>query len=141
MIITQIQAITPSQKFWDSRRWPNFTASEFACKHCGENYVWFEFYDRIQRARNIAGVPFNFNSGHRCAVHNAFVGGAPLSEHKRLACDIRVAGHNRGQIYRACQSAGFTGFGFYQTFLHVDLGRARQWSGGPYSTKAWSGLI
>jgi uncharacterized protein YcbK (DUF882 family) len=80
-------------------------------------------------------------SGHRCPIHNARVGGAPLSRHKiHIAFDINLAGHDLAGLLAACRQAGFTGFGYYQTFLHVDHGRPRRWwsKGGQ---KAWHGLI
>jgi zinc D-Ala-D-Ala carboxypeptidase len=39
-------------------------------------------------------APLVINSGHRCALHNARVGGAPLSLHKRLAFDVALSGHD-----------------------------------------------
>lgn len=85
---------------------------------------------KLQLARNIAGEPFNMNSCYRCAIHNAAVGGAPMSQHKfGRAGDISLVGVNRFSILKACQKAGFTGFGYYQTFLHVDTGAARTWIG------------
>jgi len=79
--------------------------------------------------------------GHKeidsCALHNARVGGAPLSQHLRLAADISLRGHNRFDLRAACQQAGFTGFGYYTTFLHVDLGRSRHWYGNQNARKLW----
>jgi len=107
--------------------WPDFSATEMACRHCGETYYWPEFMRRLQSARDHVGLPFYILSGHRCALHNARVGGAPFSEHLRLAADISASGHNRRLLLSACRSAGFTGFGYYRSFLHIDLGRPRQW--------------
>jgi len=53
------------------------------------------------------------------------VGGAPLSQHLRLAADISLVGHDKRALLLACRRAGFTSFGFYNTFLHIDLGRPR----------------
>lgn len=117
--------------------WPDFDPSEFACRHCGENYIWPEFLDKLQHARSEVGRPFVVLSGHRCALHNARVGGAPLSQHLKLAVDISVKGHNRTQLLGACREAGFTGFGFYHTFLHIDLGRPREWWSGEKAKQLW----
>lgn len=118
-------------------QWPNFTPAEFSCRHCGESYHWPEFLDRLQTARSKVGQPFTILSGHRCSLHNARVGGAPLSEHLRLAVDISTIGHDRSGLLKACQTAGFTGFGFYQTFLHIDLGRPRKWWSGEKAKQLW----
>jgi len=124
---------------WASENWawPNFSLEEFACHHCGELYIWPEFLDRLQGARHRVGRPFIILSGHRCSLHNARVGGAPMSQHLKLACDISIQGHNRSALYEACVDAGFTGFGFYQNFLHVDLGRPRRWWSGQKAKKLW----
>lgn len=114
---------------WDADRWSNFQPSELACPHCGEFYYWPEFFDALQWAREQVGRPFNLNSAHRCRRHNAHVHGAPLSEHKRLAVDISLRGHDRRHLASVCRAAGFQGFGYYNTFLHVDLGRRRFWYG------------
>jgi zinc D-Ala-D-Ala carboxypeptidase len=121
----------------DVWRWPDFKLQEFACRHCGETYFHSDFFDRLQRARSIIGRPFVILSGHRCALHNAHVGGAPLSQHLTLAVDISAYGHDRLSLLKACQRAGFTGFGYYQTFLHIDLGRSRQWWSDQTARDLW----
>ncbi len=122
---------------WYKSRWPNFTSSEMACRHCGEIYYWPEFMDCLQRARNLATKPFRINSAHRCSYHNARVGGAPLSQHLKLAVDISLTEHEPLFLYQACKQAGFTGFGFYQTFLHIDLGPRRSWYGNTKAKQLW----
>ena len=108
-----------------------------ACRHCGEGYTWPEFMDRLQSARDRVGRPFRIHSAHRCALHNARVGGAPLSQHLRLAVDIGLRGHDRHALHAALRAAGFRGFGFYRTFIHADLGPAREWFGGNHARKLW----
>ncbi|PHR93401.1 MAG: hypothetical protein COA69_04380 [Robiginitomaculum sp.] len=131
------QTYTDIEPFWDRQRWPSFSCAEMACSHCGQAYIWPEFMDRLQTARTLSGRPFIIYSGHRCGLHNARVGGAPLSQHLKLAADIGIAGHDRHRLYQACRTAGFTGFGFYSTFLHVDLGRKRSWYGQGKAKQLW----
>jgi len=114
-------------KDWDKERWPNFKAEELSCSHCGEYYHWPEFLDRLQHVRTLLGEPVRLNSAHRCRLHNARVGGAPLSQHKKLAVDISIRGKDPKKVLKAAIEAGFRGYGFYNTFLHVDLGRLRSW--------------
>ena len=123
--------------YWPSDRWPNFTSAEMACRHCGEIYFWPDFMDRLQRARTLVAQPFYIHSAHRCSLHNARIGGAPLSQHLKLAADIGLAGHDPHLLYRTCKTVGFTGFGFYQTFLHIDLGRKRSWFGNIKAKQLW----
>ena len=129
-----IAAIAPSSILWP---WSDFSPAEMGCRHCGQTYHWPEFMNRLQAARNAVGRPFRILSAHRCALHNARVGGAPLSQHLRLAVDIGLAGHDRRQLLGALETAGFRGFGFYQTFIHADLGRARRWYGSTQARIKW----
>ena len=122
---------------WQPERWPNFSIEELACRHCQAMYIWPEFLDRLQSARNDAAKPFRILSGHRCSLHNVRIGGAPLSQHLRLAVDISLVRHDRRHLLRVCSDAGFRGFGFYQTFLHIDLGRKRHWFGDRKAEKLW----
>ena len=118
-------------------RWRDFSPDELACRCCGERYVDPDFMDRLQAARDRVGRPFHIHSAHRCTLHNARVGGAPLSQHLKLAVDIGLAGHNRHGLHAALREAGFRGFGFYQTFIHADLGRARSWYGSNFARQSW----
>lgn len=124
----------------DSWRWPNFRPDEpnLACPCCGE--FWFDPHsmDLIQAARDELGAPMRINSGHRCAIHNARVGGAPLSEHKRIAFDISTQGYDRHTVLEACQRVGFTTFGFYQTFLHTDRRPNRRWYANSHARQLWT---
>lgn len=122
---------------WQSERWPNFTSEELACHHCQEVYIWPEFLDRLQSARNKRSKPFHILSGHRCSLHNARIGGAPLSQHLKLAADISLIGHDPALLLKSCKQAGFRGFGFYQTFLHIDLGPRRYWYSGQKAKELW----
>ena len=117
--------------------WTYFTPSEMACRHCGERYHNPVFMDRLTAARIDVGRPFHILSAHRCALHNARIGGAPLSQHLRLAADVAVSNHNRRHLLGACRRAGFTGFGFYTSFLHIDLGRPRHWFGSEKAKTLW----
>ena len=110
-------------------RWPHFSIAELACRcggrFCGGEY-WHDpaFLDELEQVRADMGAPLVITSGHRCAAWNASVGGAPLSMHKQLAADIRLAGHHRFALLAAAERAGFTGFGLARSFLHIDR-RAR----------------
>jgi|TARA_R110001599_G_scaffold225661_2_gene424774 uncharacterized protein YcbK (DUF882 family) len=46
---------------------------------------------------------------------------------KGMAADIALLGAGRKGLQQAAIAVGFKGFGYYQTFLHVDLGRPRFW--------------
>jgi uncharacterized protein YcbK (DUF882 family) len=108
--------------------WSSFSPAEIACRHCGELLLDLDFMDGLQDLRDLLGRPVHLTCAYRCAVHNARVGGAPGSMHlKGRAADIALLRLPRAALAHAGLSAGFTGFGYYNTFLHVDTGRRRWW--------------
>jgi zinc D-Ala-D-Ala carboxypeptidase len=126
---------------WDPARWPHFAPRELACHCCGEMCVWPEALDAIERLRRAMEAPLVINSGHRCALHNARVGGAPLSLHKQLAFDVALGGHEPDQLERAAHASGFRGFGYGNTFLHLDTRvHAARWFYGNRSKAKWASL-
>lgn len=114
---------------WWADRWPNFTPERIACRHCGELLIDPEALDRLQAARWVpSGGPLVIWSAYRCPIHNALVGGAPRSMHKYgRAFDVRTSVAQRDDHERRAIAAGFTGFGYYRNFLHIDTGRRRSW--------------
>ena len=100
-----------------------FTRQELSCPRTGEYYHDPEFLWRLDDLRSAMGAPIIVNSAHRSAEHNAAVGGAPLSQHKKMAVDIRLAGHDPVKLRSTAISCGFLGIGMARTFLHLDLRR------------------
>ena len=77
--------------------------------------------DMLDKAREIAGVPFVINSGYRTYAHNKRVGGSPTSSHlKGFAVDIAANNQNKSAILSAIIKAGFKRIGIGKTFIHVD---------------------
>jgi len=37
----------------------------------------------------------------------------------------------------AARAAAFTGFGYYNTFIHLDMGRPRFWYGSEKAKREW----
>lgn len=133
---------------WDDRRWPNFPRIELACRcaldgrYCaGEMYWDPDFFDRLQALRTLLGRPVKLNSAHRCDLRNASVGGKPLSQHKKMAADIDLTGHDRERLYRAAREVGFSSFGFYRSFLHVDMRPGRRWFSSQGARELWTDLV
>lgn len=126
---------------WNAVRWPHFTPKEIACHCCGELYVWPEALDALERLRLAMNAPLHIDSGHRCALHNARVGGAPLSLHKKLAFDVRLSAHDPARLAAMARAGGFTGFGYGQTFLHLDTrAHPAHWFYGQRSKAKWASL-
>lgn len=109
--------------------WPNFTPEELSCKHCGEYYHDPDSLNKLQKARSLKGKPFIINSARRCEYYNdVVVKGSANSIHKRwIAFDISLSGHNKKELMKCLFDAGFTTFGMYNTFIHVDTRDYRRW--------------
>lgn len=119
------------KKHW---RWPDFTAQEIACRGDGRIRINEAALDRLQALRDRLGVPLIVHSAYRTPNYNRQVGGAKHSLHLQgAAFDISMANHDPLDFEVAAREVGFTGFGFYprQNFMHIDIGRARQW-GDPF---------
>jgi len=137
-------------------RWPSFTPAELACKCAGRSckgQYWHDpsFLTRLQALRDHMGRPLRVNSGRRCRLHNARVGGAPLSQHKlSIGVDISVAGWTRGErkkLLLAVIALGFGGVGYASSFLHLDArpmrpsGIPAQWDYSKGGMAQWRSLL
>lgn len=87
----------------------------------------------IQSWCRINGKPYviTIMSGYRTPAYNATVAGAARnSEHtKGTAADIRIKGLSTHDLGVLAKQIGVGGVGFYtgRGFIHVDVGRVRQW--------------
>ena len=81
-----------------------------------------DFLAMLDKAREIAEVPFRLSSAYRCEKHNEAVGGVEDSAHtKGRAVDIIArSGFERWRIDYGLVKAGFTRIGMSQKFIHVD---------------------
>lgn len=92
-----------------------------------------EFVDMLDKARDLAGVPFVINSGYRMPAYNKSVGGTDESAHQtREAVDIRCRNSNeRFKIKQALYAVGFKRIGHGKTFIHADISKTlpqeREW--------------
>jgi uncharacterized protein YcbK (DUF882 family) len=108
--------------------WRWFCPQEIACRGTGKLKVVHGLLDRLDVLRDRCGFPLAVLSAFRSPYHNAFVGGAVFSLHlKALAIDLSIVGRDKKLMERIAKEEGFTGFGYYRTFLHIDLGRPRFW--------------
>ena len=81
-----------------------------------------EFLIKLDRAREVAQIPFKINSAYRTPEHNAKIGGKPNSSHlKGLAVDISVTNsRQRFIVLKALLDTGFNRIGIAKSFIHVD---------------------
>lgn len=110
-------------------RWEYFKPSEIACKGDGLIKINQDALNRLEKFRRITGVPFTPNSAYRSVEYNKLVGGAPKSMHLQgKAFDIPIKGDMiREVIHANARLCGFTGFGDYNSFVHIDTGKPRYW--------------
>ncbi len=135
--------MAPHWREMDLRNWPweHFKPWELASRGDGSVCTIRSAGDMLERLRELIGKPLFITSAYRDPIHNARVGGAPLSRHKAGdAFDIALSGLNRCELAEAAAEVGFTGMGKYQTFLHIDTrpGHAL-WFGGQRSKEQWIG--
>ena len=81
-----------------------------------------DFLEMIDRARDIAGIPFKINSGMRSEAWNRHVGGRLGSSHlKGCAADVHCDNSaSRSKIVATLIQANFRRLGIAKTFVHVD---------------------
>jgi len=108
--------------------WKHFRPVEMACRGTGKLSVHSGLLDRLDILRSRCGFPIVILSAFRTPYHNAFVGGSVFSSHlKAVAVDLSIVRQDKKLMERIAKEEGFTGFGYYRTFLHIDLGRPRFW--------------
>jgi uncharacterized protein YcbK (DUF882 family) len=107
----------------------HFSASEFACPHCGVVKVVTPLVDALEKARNLYYPKgLRIISGYRCVMHNRAVKGAPSSRHLRGdAADIVPV-----MTVPQAEALGFRGIGYVEAtgkVAHVDMRSRRAfWS-------------
>ena len=81
-----------------------------------------DFLAKLDKARELANIPFTINSAYRSTEQNTRVGGKPNSSHlKGLAVDIRANDSStRYIVLNALISVGFNRIGVASSFIHVD---------------------
>ena len=92
---------------------------------------------KLDKFRELMGVPLKVNSGYRNPNVNALVNGASMSFHTAgSGFDISTVGHDRKKLVKMAIAAGFTGIGLGANFIHVDTGPRRVWP-YPKGTQNW----
>ena len=102
----------------------NFTSKEFDCQGsgcCTETLIDEKLVQYLQKFREYFGKPVNINSGYRCKIHNANIGGASKSNHMDgEAADIRISGVTPLQLAQYAEYIGILGIGVYSWGIHID---------------------
>jgi len=107
----------------------NFSLSEFDSPDSpgSGKHMTKEFLKKIDKAREISGVPYIITSGFRTPQHNETLKkqgykASPNSSHlKGVAADIScLDSGTRQKIVNGLIMAGFTRIGISDTFIHCD---------------------
>lgn len=102
----------------------HFNSDEFDCQGvgcCSETIINEKLLDILEMNTEQFGKPIKINSGYRCPVHNAAVGGAYGSRHtKGDAADTVVQGITPQAVAQFNESKGVKGIGLYNSFVHLD---------------------
>lgn len=99
-----------------------FTDDEFTRVGCSRSQICDESLERLDRAREIAGVPFVVNSAYRSPEFEVSKGRSGSSAHcLGRAFDIRCRNSSeRYSIVFGAVAAGFSRIGIGSTFVHMD---------------------
>ena len=86
-----------------------------------------DFLNLLDKAREVANIPFKINSGVRTEEHNKSCGGKVNSSHlKGLAADISVKdSRTRFLVINALISVGLHRIGIAKSFIHVDADNSK----------------
>ena len=121
--------------FMSVKDWPAryFKPEEFGRKTSrGSLIVARALLQKLDTLRAEFDKPLRINSGYRDPAYNAKVGGSKKSRHQLgWAVDISTRGmtpSDRRRLLKLAKKVGFTGIGYYSTFIHFDIGSKREWN-------------
>lgn len=121
------ERVPEEENWWDSIRY--FARSEFRCK-CGRYCDGFPaephplLLEQAEKVREHFGVPVYVSSGVRCERHNANVGGAEGSRHKKgKAMDFRVEGQSAKAVLSFVQTLPHIRYAYAidGSYVHMDV--------------------
>ena len=107
-------------------KYPNFSAKEFICSHCGGDGIQEALLGKLQAMRTEYGKAIKITSGYRCPQHPIEAKKSSPGAHALgLAADIAAEGEEAYKILNLAFKHGFTGIGVQQKgtgrFVHVDV--------------------
>ncbi len=114
-------ALGNSYYFWSIR--------PYKIHHVGGQGVDLKALEALNNIRKTTNKRWKINSGYRSKEYNRKVGGASSSLHVHgLAFDVVVPMKHRQRFYAAAKMHGFTGFGWGNNIVHIDMGPKRWWT-------------
>lgn len=119
---------SPSHYLPFAWRWSNFSFAELESRDGTGLLLVPRQLDLLQQLRDAINAPLTVHSHYRSTGHNLVVGGAKDSYHlSGMATDCSCRFLSLDDLANTARKVGFTGIGRYPTFVHVDIGPARQW--------------
>ena len=116
----------------------NFPVEELRC-HCPAcqggypHQIGLDALEALQRVRDRFGKPMVLTSAYRCRRHPEEARKPQPGRHNQgLAFDVLIPwGRDRMRLVKIALEEGFRGFGFANTFLHIDF-RPEELTSWPY---------
>mgnify|MGYP003111986756 FL=1 len=110
----------------DWEKYPNFKASEFACRHCGKEGIQESIVAMVQEIRQEVGFPFIITSGYRCSEHPIEKRKSKAGAHADgLAADISCSHAKAYKLVQVAMAKDISGIGIKQKgdgrFIHLDV--------------------
>ena len=100
----------------------HFSRSELVCHHCGLLILDPALIPTLEALRAAVGEPLAINSGYRCPVYNAQIGGGP--EHPAgQAADIAADDYLKAKIIDAASQLGIKRRGVMKTAIHIGISK------------------
>ena len=111
---------------WDTTRWYNFKAKEFACSCCNALNISPIVLDFVQAYRNHCSKSVSITSGYRCPKHNSSVSSSTGEDGPHttgFAVDIGTNTQSQYQLIRfgLHYDPRAMGIGVAKTFTHIDF--------------------
>jgi len=111
----------------DWSKYPNFSESEFRCRHTGKCEMRPEFLAVLQAIRTEYGKPMRITSGYRDRTHPAEARKSTTGAHVLgVAADIAVEGSDALRVVELALKHGIKRIGVQQKgggrFIHLDIG-------------------
>ncbi len=102
--------------------YPNFSKTEFDCKHTGKNEMLPEFMDLLQMIRSDYNKPMPISSGYRDKTHPEERKKKATGAHSLgCACDVAVSGVDSIRLIAVAYYYGINRIGVAKTFIHLDI--------------------
>lgn len=133
-VLDNVDAYPKILEFFNwKNRWPNFRPAELSSKGNGDLRVHYATLDGMQKLRDRVKRAVPVSSYYRDPAYNKLVGGEEHSYHllgRALDTTLFSAPLGRYSLIHLATQCGFTGFGVYPTFTHIDTGPHRVWIRG-----------